>query len=109
MALSKTYRVFFHRGDELGLNTRVSKGKAWVDGTGLNIEGTTENIFIAGPEFQSIELFRLHGMGRVIRVDHRGGRLFLAVIRLMLGQFALVNFFRTGELHKALTGLAKSD
>jgi hypothetical protein len=28
----------------------------------------------------------------------RKGRLFLAATRLMIGQFALINFFRTGKL-----------
>jgi len=33
------YTVFFHRGDELSLKTKVSKGKAWLDDMGLHIEG----------------------------------------------------------------------
>jgi len=40
---------------------------------------------------------------RCIRVEHDGGRLFLSVIRFLIaGQFTLVNFYGTGELHQRL-------
>jgi hypothetical protein len=35
---------------------------------------------------------------RVIRVDHDGGRLYLAAVLFMIGQFASVNFIKTGEV-----------
>jgi len=54
-----------------------------------------------------VELFRFHGLGRVIRVEHRLGRLYLSVVRVMIGQFAIINFFKTGALHKALSVIAK--
>jgi len=91
------YKVFFHQGDELGLKTRVSRGEAWLDESGLHISGPTE-ILVPKNEISSADLFRLHGLGRVIRVDHRSGRLFLSVVRFMIGQFALINFFKTGRL-----------
>jgi hypothetical protein len=53
------------------------------------------------------ELFRLNGLGRVIRVEHRGGRLFLSVVRLMIGQFAYINFFQTGTLQKLLASVVE--
>ena len=34
----------------------------------------------------------------VIRVDHDGGRLYLAAVLFMIGQFASVNFIKTGEV-----------
>ncbi len=34
------------------------------------------------------------GLGRVIRIEHRRGRVFLSVVRLMLGQFAFINSLR---------------
>jgi hypothetical protein len=100
----KKYKVFFHHGDELGLKTRVSKGKAWIDDRGLNITGPNDTTVVARAAIKDVELFRLHGLGRVIRVDHNGGRLFLSVVRFMIGQFATINFFQTGKLHKALAG-----
>ncbi len=54
-----------------------------------------------------VELFRLHGLGRVVRLDYRGGRVFLGVVRLMIGQFAFINFVKTGALHKELGAIAK--
>jgi hypothetical protein len=98
------YKVFFHRGDELTLKTRVMKGHAQLDDAGLHIEGR-EGFDIPLGELEDAELFRLHGLGRVIRIEHRQGRLFLSVTRLMIGQFALINFFKTGALHKELVAV----
>jgi hypothetical protein len=100
------YKVFFHRGDELSLKTKVSKGRAWLDDAGLDVEGPN-GFTIPSGEILEAELFRLHGLGRVIRIEHKGGRLFLAVVRLLLGQFAIINFFRTGTLQKQLALVAK--
>jgi hypothetical protein len=100
------YKVFFHRGDELSLKTKVSKGRAWLDDAGLHVEGSN-GFTIPNSEILEAELFRLHGLGRVIRIEHKGGRLFLSVVRLMLGQFAIINFFRAGALQKQLALVAK--
>jgi hypothetical protein len=98
------YQVFFHCGDELTLKTRVMKGHARLDESGLHIDGPG-GFDIPLRESQQAELFRLHGLGRVIRIEHRQGRLFLAVTRLMVGQFALINFFKTGALHQELVAV----
>jgi len=101
------YKVFFHCGNELSLKTKVAKGRAWLDDTGLHVEG--QNGFtIPSGDILDAELFRLHGLGRVIRIEYRGGRLFLSVVRLMIGQFAFINFLRTGALHKQIAAVAKS-
>jgi hypothetical protein len=100
------YKVFFHRGDELSLKTRVSKGRAWLDNAGLHIDGQ-DRFTISSRDILEAELFRLHGLGRVIRIEHRGGRLFLSVVRLMIGQFAFINFFQTGILQKLLASVAE--
>jgi hypothetical protein len=105
----KRYRIFFHHGEELGLKTRVSKGEAWLDSTGLNIKGPNGTVSVPRANFQKVEVFRLHGLGRVIRIDHSGGRLFMAVVRFMIGQFALINFFQTGMLHKSLSAFLDSN
>jgi hypothetical protein len=105
-----SYKVFFHYGQEIGLKTRVAKGTAWIDASGLRIEGPTgSGSVIPTRDIMEVELFRLHGTARVIRVDYRGGRVYVAVIRFMIGQFASVNFFKTGELHKKLADLAGSN
>lgn len=100
-----TYKVFFHEGDELSLKTRVSRGEAWIDESGLHVKGATEVVVPTG-SLRSVELFRLHGLGRVIRIEHTQGRLFLSVVRLMIRQFAFINFFKTGTLQKELAAIA---
>jgi hypothetical protein len=101
------YKVAFHRGDDLTLKTRVEKGQAWLDDGGLHIEGPGGQLSIPKGDLLSAELFRLHGLGRVIRIETRAGRLFLTVVRLMIGQFAIINFFKTGVLQKQLSGAVK--
>jgi hypothetical protein len=101
------YKVFFHRGTELGLKTHVEKGKAWLDSEGLQIDAP-DGFTIPSNDILEVELFRLHGTGRVIRLDYRGGRVFLSVVRLMIGQFAFINFFKTGALHKQLAAIANA-
>jgi hypothetical protein len=102
------YKVFFHRGEELGLKTKVQKGKAWLDDDGLHVEGPSGPLpLIPKSALLSAELFRLHGLASVIRVDHRGGRLFLSAIRFLIGgQLMLVNYYKTVELHKRLAAIA---
>lgn len=97
------YKVFFHLGEELNIKTRVEKGWAWVDEKGLNVASGTETFTISG--VSAVELFRLHGSTRVIRVEHSGGRLFLSVVRWMVGQFAVVNFLKTGAFRDRIAEL----
>lgn len=106
--MKKSYKVFYHQGQEIGLKTRVLKGRAWIDASGLNIKGSDSTLLIPSADIDEVELFRLHGLARVIRVDHKDGRIFLSVVRFMIGQLASVNFFKSGELHKELAILAKS-
>ena len=99
------YKVFFHRGDELSLETKVERGDAWLDDAGLHISSCSE-FLIPSNDLLAAEMFRLHGLGRVIRVDHRGGRLFVSVVRFMIGQFASINFFKTGKLLKEISAMS---
>jgi hypothetical protein len=102
------YKVFFHRGEKLDLKTKVQKGRAWLDDAGLHVEGPAGPLpLIPKSSLLSAELFRLHGLASVIRVDYQGGRLFLSVIRFLIGgQFMLVNYFKTVELYKRLAAIA---
>jgi hypothetical protein len=101
------FKVFFHPGETPGLKTRVRKGFAEVSESGLCLESAGDPpIRIAKEAIRSVTMFRLYGLGRVIRVDHSEGTLFLSVVRLMIGQFAFVNFLRTGRLKEQLATLA---
>jgi len=97
-------KIFFHVGNELSLKTHASKGQAWIDTSGLNIRGPDDTFVIPMTDIRKVDMYRFHGLSRVIQVDHRNGRLFLAATRLMIGQFALINFLRTGKLYRALSG-----
>lgn len=100
------YKVFFYQGDSLTLKTKVQKGKAWLDDAGLHIEGRDGLLPLPRSSIISAELFRLHGTCTVIRVEHQGGRLFLSVIRFLIGgQLMLVNYYGTLALHKELASL----
>ncbi|WP_109486607.1 hypothetical protein [Occallatibacter savannae] len=102
------YTVFFHIGNELGLKTKVLKGRAWLDNSCLRVEGLT-SLEISFRDVSRVKMFRLHGLGRVIEIDHRQGRLFLSVVRVMIGQFAFINFFKTGALFKQLSAASEND
>jgi hypothetical protein len=106
--MKNAYKIFFHDGPEIGLKTHVLRGSASIDGSGLTVRGPAGDLFIPSTSIKKVELFRLHGTMRVIRVDHEDGSLFLAVVRFMIGQFASVNFLKTGKLHKKLEGMAPS-
>lgn len=105
--MTKTYKVFFHHGDELTARTRALKGSASIDESGLHIAGPSGVTTIPNVDMLKADLFRLHGVGRVIQLDYKGGRVFMSVIRFMVGQFALINFFRTGELQRRLAAIVK--
>jgi hypothetical protein len=102
------YKVFFHQGQELGLKTRVQKGHAWVEDDGLHLAAADGSVLLVPKaSLLSSELFRLHRTCTVIRVDYEGGRLFLSVIRFLIGgQLMLVNYYRTVELHRILASMA---
>ena len=98
---------YFHHGDELGLKTRVAKGEAWIDDSGLNINGSTGTIVIAIADLQKADLFRLHGLPR--DSGRTSGRSAVSGSRSLHDWTVRhCQFFGTGELHKALAGLVKS-
>jgi hypothetical protein len=107
-AMKNSYKVFYHQGPALGLKTHVLRGRAWIDDSGLSIKGPAAAVVIPLTDIEEVEMFRLHGLARVIRVDYKGGRLYLSVVRFMIGQFASVNFFKSGELYRELASRAKS-
>lgn len=92
------YKVMFQRGDEVGLRTRGAAGRLELEADRLVITGDSE-IAIPYRSLHSVEMFRLHGTGRVLRIVSREGTLFVMVIRFSLfGWFALIDFFGTGQL-----------
>jgi hypothetical protein len=78
---------------------------AWIDQSGLHVKGASE-VVIPSNNLRSAELFRLHGLGRVSASSITMDELLLAVVRLMIRQFAFINFFKTGQLQKELAAIA---
>lgn len=101
------YKIIYHEGVEVSLKTEFSSAFATITNTALQISGS-ENICIKLDDFKAVELFRLHGLGRMLKIWHTDGVIFISVIRFkliqlpLIGQFASVNFLKTGELNSLL-------
>ncbi len=97
-----TYRVIYHDGPAVDLKTKVKAGYATMTDEALVIEGKTTSE-VPYRSITSVDLFRLHGLGRMIKIDHSSGVLFVSVVRINIaGYFVIINFVRTGYLHEEL-------
>jgi hypothetical protein len=98
-AAPEVYPVIYHIGDTVDLRTKGLEGRAALTEDALTIARPSP-IAVPIRELRGARLFRLHGSTRMIRISHDRGPVYLAVVRVVLfgGYFALVNFFRTGEL-----------
>lgn len=102
-----SYKVLFHIGEAVDLKTKVAIGRLSLEQDQLLIHGVTD-ITIPFDALRSVELFRLHGIGRMLKVCHTAGTLFISVIRFNLfGLFAVVNFFATGRLKLELEAVIR--
>jgi len=98
----RAYRVMYHLGDEIGLRTRVLSGRAALASDTFTIDGPSP-VALPLRTLRTAELFRLHGLGRCIRIRHDAGTMYVSVVRFVVfGYFAVINFFRTGELARRL-------
>ncbi|MBS0202100.1 MAG: hypothetical protein JSS49_04310 [Planctomycetes bacterium] len=96
------YKVMFHEGKNVSLATKVRVGRLTLLDGRLSIEGDA-HISVPHESLRSVELFRLHNTGRMLKIEHDGGTLFVSVIRfIMFSHFAVGNFFGTGKLKKEL-------
>jgi len=100
---SRSYRVIYHIGDTLDLRTKALQGRASLTQDELTITGPFP-VELPIRELRAAELFRLHGLGRCIRISHERGTIYVSVVRFVLfgGYFASINFLRTGELVRRL-------
>lgn len=102
----KQYKVIYHIGDSIGLKTKVSKGKLWVDGSSVFIQTKDQKIQLDG--IRSVALFMLNGLGSMLNVKYgETTTIFIAVVRFCVGQFATGNFFGTRELKGDLEAATK--
>jgi hypothetical protein len=101
--------VIYHVGDTLSLQTKGLEGRAALTQDALTITGPSP-VEVPIRELRGAELFRLHGLGRFIRISHVQGTVYVSVVRFVLfgGYFASINFFRTGELARRLREAIKA-
>ena len=100
-----SYKVLFREGDSIDLRTKACSGRLSVEDGHIHIVGDS-GLSIPVSHLRSVELFRMHNTGRMLKVVHDQGTLFVSVIRFNLfGYFAMVNFFATGRLQRELQSL----
>lgn len=105
-SLAKTYRIFFHEGEEFPAIIQVAGAKAWIDDSGFHIAGKERALDIPLNEIISAELYRRGGSMSVIRLRHAGGCIHLAVVRFTIGgAFGIANMLASRELCSRLAGL----
>ena len=98
------YKIIYHRGDSIDIKTKVSSGSAYLSDDALIIESAGK-FFIPFNFIKSMDKFRLHGLGRMIKIVHSSGTFYFSVVRFnILGYFAIVNFFKTGQMYELLKG-----
>lgn len=96
------YKIVFHIGSSIGLKTHADKGTIDLDQHQLVVSGKFSQASIALSAISSANLIKLGGIGTMIKVESEDETVFLSVIRFMIGQFAMTNYFATRRLHKAL-------
>nr|WP_320048707.1 hypothetical protein [uncultured Desulfuromonas sp.] len=96
------FKGIYHIGDEINLKTKVQSGVLSITNEQIKIEGTAPRI-IDLSSCNSVEMFRLNGLGRMIKLVSKRETFFLSVVRLnILGLFVIVNFKKTGKLFNEL-------
>lgn len=103
-----SYKVLYHIGEAVDLKTKVAIGRLSLEQDQLLIRGV-KDVAVPFATLRSVELLRLHGTGRMLKVCHTAGTLFISVIRFsFFGLFAVVNFFATGRLKLELEAVIRA-
>lgn len=101
--LDMRYKVIYHIGENIDARTKVESGVLTLDERGFRIEGAANPLNVPYTSIRSVEQFRMHGLGRMLKISLPASKLFVTVVRFNLGGvFAMVNFFKAGELHDKL-------
>jgi hypothetical protein len=78
-----------------------------VSQDGVSVEGS-RRIWIPADSLRTVEMSRLNGMSRVIKIVHEGGTFFASVVRWSVGgYFAVGDHSGTRVLHDRLAGLLR--
>lgn len=103
--MNETFLIFYNVGPELTLGTRGQKASLSLNGSSITLSGPTESLTLNGQHFRSITLARPHKVGTIIKIDIGKGYLFLAVRRLAIGQFVIINYVSTMRLFEKLSAV----
>jgi hypothetical protein len=102
MKTQMKYRIIYHIGKEIDVKTKVESGTLTWQEQSLFISGAS-SFEVPFSSFISVDMFRMHGLGRMIKLVCSDRTIFLTVVRFNIaGYFAVINFFKAGELHEKL-------
>jgi hypothetical protein len=94
------YKIIYHEGATIDVKTKVKSGLLFLSDDALVINEDSKSNSISFTTIESVEMFRLHGLGRMIKIKHSLGTLYLTVVRLNLfGYFVIINFLKTGRIY----------
>lgn len=92
------YKIIYHIGEEINIKTRAESGTLTWQENSLMIQGAS-SFEVEFSSFKSVEMFRLYGLGRMIKLTCTDRTIFLTVVRFNIGgYFSNINFFKTGAL-----------
>ena len=96
------YKIIYHVGNELTIKTKADSGYLVFNESSIFISGTS-TLEVPYTSMIKIEMFRLHGLGRMIKLVCADCTIFFAVIRLnIFGYFVFIDFLKTGRLYEAI-------
>lgn len=99
------YKVAFYVGDDINVQTPVTRGILTI-GDGLILIRGEQDHTIMLSDILSVDLFRLHGLGRMIRVKRASDAIFVSVVRYSIGRFFVaVDSFKTKKLVNVLSSM----
>ena len=100
------YKIVYYAGESIDIHTKVKNAVLTeVDGVVTITERRRGGETLPLSGFASVELFRLHGLGRMLKIRCGGRTVYLTVVRFCIGSlFAVVNFLATGRLYHELQG-----
>jgi hypothetical protein len=105
----KKYKFVYYEGNSIDLKTKVTGSKGFFAEEDFVLD-EINNIRIPYKDINNVELFRLHGLGRMIRLNaNNHNTIFLTVVRLNIANsFLIINFLATGKVSKFLSTKANS-
>lgn len=96
------YKIIYHVGPALTVKTRADSGTLTLQDDAICISSASP-LTIPFSDVISVEMFRLHGLGRMLKLACKDRTVFLTVVRFNLfGYFVIINFFKAGELCEIL-------